>query len=100
MIEIQVGLRENLGTILTGVPVAKKNVLPCELYLLTRDAIIKRQNNDFGNPQSHLDGMDQFSGRRFPLLTRILYPRSNIVGLVATFPLGLHHLGMAQAKKF
>jgi hypothetical protein len=42
MIEIQVNLRENLGTILAGVFVTKKNVLPCELYLLARDPIIKR----------------------------------------------------------
>ena len=36
VIEIQVNLRENLGTILAGVFVTKKNVLPCELNLLAR----------------------------------------------------------------
>jgi len=100
VIEIQLRLGKDLGAILAGVLVSKKDILPRELHFLSRNAIIKSQNNNLGNPKGHLDRMHQFGSRRLPFPASIPDPRSDIMCLISTFPLRLNHLGMTEAEKF
>lgn len=99
MIEVQLGFRKDLSAILACVFIPEKDILPREFDLLPGNSVINSQNNDLGDPQCNLDRVNQFSGGRSLLLAGIFDPGSNVVGLIATFPLCLHHLGMTQAKK-
>jgi hypothetical protein len=100
MVEVELVLREDLGAILAGVFVAKKNILPGEFHLFAGDTVVDCQNDNFRHPESHFDRTNEFRRRRGPFLPRILNPGTDIMGLVKSLPFRLNHLGMTKTKKF
>ena len=100
MIKVELVLRKNLSAILTGVFIAKKNVLPGKFHLFAGNAVVNRQNDDFRHPKGYFDRMNQVGSGRRPFFPGILNPGTNIVGLVTSLPFGLNHLGVTETEKF
>ena len=97
MIQIELMLGENFAAILASVLVSKKHVLPGEFHLFSWQPIVNPQDDNLGNLQRNPHCSDHLTREG---VRGVIEPGFNIVGLVATLPLGLHHLGSTQAKKF
>lgn len=95
VVEIELTFRKTFPTILAGVFVAEEDVLAGKFHFLARDAIVEREDDDFGNLKRDADRIDHFFSDG---ILGVFKPRTDIVSLVTCFALGLHDLGVAEAE--
>jgi hypothetical protein len=95
MIEVQFPPFEEVAAILTGVLVALENVVPGELHLFLRHAVVEVQDNHLWETDAGPNGHDHF---RLRLLLRKSRPTVEIMGPKAV-AVRVDDLSMALAKE-
>lgn len=96
VVEIEIGLAEDLGAVLAGVLVAQEDIAAGEADLHARKFFVKSQHDDLRHPQGDADGVDHFLDD-FP--RRVLHPRAQVVSPETVVAFGLHHLRVTEEEE-
>ena len=94
MIEVQLGLGENLRAILAGELIAQQHIAPAEFHLQARQAVIHRQHHDLRHQNRNGRAMNPHA---FATGVRITNPRREIVRFETLIPLDLDDLRVPGA---
>jgi hypothetical protein len=94
MIDIQIFALMGLSAILTGEAVTQENILPGQLHFLLGKTVKKHKNNDLGNPDLKINGVDTFA--EVCVLGSVL-PFLEIEGLVSVG--SIDNMGLSQVNE-
>lgn len=96
MIKVQFAALKNLPAILTRVPVALEDVVPCKFHFLLRQSLEKQKHDDPWHANAHRNCANHF---RFGIRPRKIPPARKIVRQIVVRSVGRNHLSMPLIKE-
>ena len=96
VVEIELGLGQDLGAILAGKFIPQEDIAAGEFHLEPRQPVVKGQHDDFRHADGDLRAVDHFIAG---ISDRVGNPRRKIMGIETLLALHLHDLGMADAEQ-